>query len=133
MIGRVLLTLKTEWSDGTTALLFEPVELLERLAALTPRPRINLVLHPGVLASHSRWRARAVAYGAGHLCPPRPRRGGRVRHRRVARPAERAVVRRRAGGERRGASRRDPGLMIGEAKESQRHLCRRRVATRPPS
>jgi Putative transposase len=37
--GRVLLTLKTEWTDGTTALLFEPVELLERLAALTPRPR----------------------------------------------------------------------------------------------
>jgi hypothetical protein len=72
MIGRVLLTLKTEWSDGTTALLFEPVELLERLAALTPRPRINLVLHPGVLASHSRWRARAVAYGAGHLCPLGP-------------------------------------------------------------
>jgi hypothetical protein len=67
MIGRVLLTLKTEWSDGTTALLFEPVELLERLAALTPRPRINLVLHHGVLAPHSRWRARAVAYGRDML------------------------------------------------------------------
>ena len=25
--GRVLLTLNAEWSDGTTALLFEPVEL----------------------------------------------------------------------------------------------------------
>jgi hypothetical protein len=48
--GWVLLTLKAEWSDGTTALLFEPMELLERLAALTPRPRINLVLHHGVLA-----------------------------------------------------------------------------------
>src|SRR5262249_12075727 len=61
--GRVLLTLKAEWSDGTTALLFEPIELLERLAALTPRPRINLVLHHGVLAPHTRWRARVVAYG----------------------------------------------------------------------
>ena len=60
--GRVLLTLKTEWSDGTTALLFEPMEFLERLAALTTRPRINLVLHHGVLAPHSRWRTRAVAY-----------------------------------------------------------------------
>ena len=49
--------------DGTTHLVFEPIELLERLAALTPRPRINLVLHHGVLASHSRWRARAVVYG----------------------------------------------------------------------
>jgi len=65
--GRVLLTLKTEWSDGTTALLFDPIELLERLAALTPRPRINLVLHHGVLAPHSRWRARAVAYGRDTL------------------------------------------------------------------
>src|SRR5215469_9436995 len=61
--GRVLLTLKAEWNDGTTHLLFEPIELLERLAALTPRPRINLVLYHGVLAPPSRWRARAVAYG----------------------------------------------------------------------
>jgi hypothetical protein len=44
--GRVLLTLKTEWSDGTTHLVFDPIELLERLAALTPRPRINLVRLP---------------------------------------------------------------------------------------
>src|SRR5262249_17777928 len=48
-MGRVLLTLKAEWSDGTTHLLFEPIELLERLAALTPRPRINLVLYHGLL------------------------------------------------------------------------------------
>ena len=47
--GRVLVLLKGEWSDGTTHLLFEPVELLEKLAALTPRPRINLVLCHGVL------------------------------------------------------------------------------------
>jgi hypothetical protein len=70
--GRVLLTLKTEWSDGTTHLLFEPIELLERLAALTPRPRINLVLHHGVLATHSRWRARAVTYGEDTVAPPAP-------------------------------------------------------------
>ena len=38
------------WADGTTHLLFDPVELLERLAALTPRPRINLILNYGVLA-----------------------------------------------------------------------------------
>ena len=61
--GRVLLTLKTAWADGTRHLLFEPLELLEKLAALTPRPRINLVLYHGVLAPHARWRARVVAYG----------------------------------------------------------------------
>jgi hypothetical protein len=55
---------------------FDPIEPLERLAALRPRPRINLVLHHGVLAPHSRWRARAVAYGlwAGDACLPRPTR-----------------------------------------------------------
>jgi hypothetical protein len=45
------------------ALVFEPLELLEKLAALTPRPRINLVLYHGVLAPHAGWRARVVAYG----------------------------------------------------------------------
>jgi hypothetical protein len=32
---------------------FEPLELLEKLAALIPRPRINLVLYHGVLALHA--------------------------------------------------------------------------------
>jgi hypothetical protein len=40
------------------------MELLEKLAALTPRPRINLILYHGVLAPHARWRARVVADGA---------------------------------------------------------------------
>lgn len=40
------------------------MELIEKLAALTPRPRINLILYHGVLAPHARWRARVVAYGA---------------------------------------------------------------------
>src|SRR3989475_6948181 len=68
--GRVLVALKTEWADGTTHLLFEPVEFLEKLAALTPRPRINLVLYHGILAPRARARARAVARdpatSAGH-------------------------------------------------------------------
>lgn len=51
--GLVLVTLKSEWHDGTSHLLFTPVELLEKLAALTPRPRINLVLS-GVLTFRHR-------------------------------------------------------------------------------
>ena len=61
--GQVLLTLKGEWADGTTHLLFEPIAFLERLAALTPRPRINLVIYHGILAPHARARAQAVARG----------------------------------------------------------------------
>jgi hypothetical protein len=39
--------LKRARSDGTTYLLFEPLEFLEKLAALTRRPEINLLLHHG--------------------------------------------------------------------------------------
>src|SRR5215813_9732144 len=34
-----------------------------RLAASTPRPRINVVLYHGILAPRAKWRAAAVAYG----------------------------------------------------------------------
>ena len=34
--------------------------MLERLAALIPRPRINLVLYHGVLAPRAAWRAHVV-------------------------------------------------------------------------
>src|SRR5216110_3273555 len=61
--GLVLVTLKSEWHDGTSHLLFTPVELLEKLAALTPRPRVNLVLYHGILAPRARARAHAVAHG----------------------------------------------------------------------
>jgi hypothetical protein len=37
--GRVLVTLKTVWRDGTSHLLFEPIEFLEKLAAIIPAPR----------------------------------------------------------------------------------------------
>ena len=46
--------------DGTRHLLFEPLEFLEKLAALIPRSHVNLVLYHGVLAPHARWRPRVV-------------------------------------------------------------------------
>ncbi len=61
--GRVALELKTAWHDGTRELVFEPLEFLERLAAMTPRPETNLPICHGVLVPRSRWRARVVAYG----------------------------------------------------------------------
>ena len=60
--GRVRVELKRRWSDGTTHLLFQPVEFLEKLAALTPRPEINLLLYHGVLAPHGQWRLEVVAH-----------------------------------------------------------------------
>ncbi len=58
--GRVLVELKRVWADGTSHLLFEPLEFLEKLAALTPRPRINLILYHGLLAPYAGWRSRVV-------------------------------------------------------------------------
>jgi hypothetical protein len=59
--GTIWLTLRRRWADGTTHLRFDPLELLERLAVLTPRPRVNLILYYGVLAPRAAWRAALVA------------------------------------------------------------------------
>jgi hypothetical protein len=67
--GRVVLTLPRPWRDGTRALLVPPLTVLERLAALTPRPRINMLLYHGVLAPNAPWRAAVVPEeeeGGGH-------------------------------------------------------------------
>jgi hypothetical protein len=64
------------------------VELvLERLAVLVPRPRVNLVLYHGVLAPRAAWRAEVVPGGApvGRHRPPAPQAPRRVGARRAAR------------------------------------------------
>ncbi|MFQ5505364.1 MAG: transposase [Planctomycetota bacterium] len=58
--GRVLYKLKRRWSDGSTHLVFDPLTFLERLAALVPRPRANLVTYHGVLAPAASQRHRIV-------------------------------------------------------------------------
>jgi hypothetical protein len=60
---RLSFALKTPWDDGTTHLLLSPLELLEKLAALVPPPRINLVRYHGVLAAHARDRDKIVPAG----------------------------------------------------------------------
>jgi Putative transposase len=62
--GRVVLTLKTGWGDGTRQLVFEPLELLEKLAALVPPPAQQSGALPRRAGAHAGWRARVVAYGA---------------------------------------------------------------------
>ncbi len=61
--GRIALELKTPWSDGSTHVVYEPLDLIAKLAALVPRPRKNLVLYHGVLAANAAWRERVVRYG----------------------------------------------------------------------
>jgi hypothetical protein len=61
--GRVKLKLRTPWSDGTTHLVLEPLELIEKLIPLIPRPKTNLIVYHGALASRARDREKIVAYG----------------------------------------------------------------------
>jgi len=58
--GRVEVTLKRPWSDGTTALTLTRLEFLGRLAALVPQTQCNQTLYHGVLAPNSRWRQAVV-------------------------------------------------------------------------
>ena len=74
--GRIVLELKRPWQDGTSHLVFEPLDLLARLAALTPRPRINLIIYHGVLAPNARVRAAVVTFGAHAGVTPAAAAGG---------------------------------------------------------
>jgi len=55
--GRLRYQLKRRWRDGTTHVVFEPGELLERLVALIPPPRAHQVRYHGVLAPAAAGRA----------------------------------------------------------------------------
>ncbi len=67
--GHVVLTLKTPYRDGTTHIVMSPLEFLQRLAALVPRPRLHLLRFHGMLAPEARpregpaWRAEDAAPG----------------------------------------------------------------------
>jgi hypothetical protein len=55
--GDLVYTFTHPWSDGTTGIRLSPLELLEKLAALVPLPRVHLVRYGGCLAPHSHLRS----------------------------------------------------------------------------
>lgn len=55
--GQVRYTLKAPYRDGTTHIVLEPLDLMARLAALVPPPRMHLTRFHGVFAPHSKLRA----------------------------------------------------------------------------
>ena len=63
--GRVRYQLKTPYRDGTTHVIFEPLDFIARLAALVPKPRVNLVRFHGVFAPNSRDRVTITPAGRG--------------------------------------------------------------------
>ena len=58
--GRVRYELKTPWRNGTTHVIFEPLDFIARLVALVPKPRVNLTRFHGVFAPNSKYRAKVT-------------------------------------------------------------------------
>ena len=58
--GRIVYGLRHRWRDGTTHVVFDPLDLVARLAALVPPPRANLVRYFGILAPCASWRDAVV-------------------------------------------------------------------------
>jgi len=70
--GRLRYRLKRRWSDGTTHVIFHPLEFLEKLATLVPAPKAHLIRYSGVLAPNSKWRPLIVAQAGGPPSALRP-------------------------------------------------------------
>ena len=63
--GNVRYGLKTPYRDGATEVIFKPRDLIARLAALVPKPRVNLTRFHGVFAPNSKYRARGAPAKGG--------------------------------------------------------------------
>jgi len=59
--GKVRYELKTPYRDGTTHVIFEPLDFISRLAALVPKPRVNLTRFHGVFAPNNKYRGQITA------------------------------------------------------------------------
>ena len=68
--GQVVLQLKSPYKDGTTHIVMEPLEFMERLAALVPRPRLHLIRFHGVLAPNAKLRSKIVPTPAERATAP---------------------------------------------------------------
>jgi len=64
--GQVVLQLKSVFKDGTTHIVMSPLEFMQRLAALVPRPRLHLIRFHSVLAPNAKLRSKIIP------TPPEP-------------------------------------------------------------
>lgn len=58
--GQVVYELKKPYRDGTSHIVMSPLELLEKITAIIPRPRVHLTRFHGVLAPHYKYRDLVV-------------------------------------------------------------------------
>ena len=71
--GGIGYSLKTPYRDGTTHVIFEPLDFSARLAALVPPPRLNLTRFHGVFAPNSPYRGRITPTRRGRGAKPKTR------------------------------------------------------------
>jgi hypothetical protein len=76
--GHIHYALKTPYRDGTTHVIFEPLDFLARLAALVPSPGVNLTRYHGVFAPNHRLRAQIVPAQRGRGGSAGPGQGSAV-------------------------------------------------------
>jgi hypothetical protein len=67
--GRLLYRLERRWRDGTTHVIYEPLELMERLAALVHPPRFNIIRFYGIFAPTARLRPRVIPQAEASTLP----------------------------------------------------------------
>lgn len=58
--GKIRYELKTPYRNGTTHIIFGPLDFISKLAALVPVPRVNLTRYHGIFAPHHAYRAEIV-------------------------------------------------------------------------
>jgi len=63
--GQVRYSLKTPYKDGTTHVVLAPLDFIARLAALIPKPRVNLIRYHRVLAPNAKYRGAVAPSGRG--------------------------------------------------------------------
>ena len=69
--GNIRYQLKTPYRDDTTHVIFEPLELIARLAALVPKLRVSLTRFHGVFAPNSKQRALVTPAKRGKGAKPK--------------------------------------------------------------
>jgi ribosomal protein S27E len=70
--GQVRYELKNPYRNGTTHVIFEPLDFIAKLAALVPKPRVNLTRFHGVFAPNSKHRVQVTPAKRGKKPDPEP-------------------------------------------------------------
>lgn len=96
--GKLRYALKHPYSNGTTHFLFEPMDFIAKLAALVPRPRVNLIRYHGMFAPNRTLRRHIVP--AHKRSPPAKPKHKDQHHKEAASTADFSLSRRLSWAER---------------------------------